>query len=108
MAASVGGGSVGVLTGGYFSDRLVNRLGIHSRLWILSFATILASPLALATLLVSDPRAAMACLIAYYFFAETWFAVLFTVIVEVVEPEVRSSIIAIFLFCMNQVKIKII
>ena len=29
------------------------------------------------------------CLIAYYFLAETWFAVLFTVIVEIVEPEVR-------------------
>ena len=31
------------------------------------------------------------CLILYYFLAETWFAVLFTVIVEIVEPEVGSS-----------------
>ena len=30
------------------------------------------------------------CLILYYFLAETWFAVLFTVIVEIVEPEVGS------------------
>lgn len=29
------------------------------------------------------------CLIAYYFLAETWFAVLFTVIVEIVPPEIR-------------------
>ena len=35
------------------------------------------------TLLVSG------CLIAYYFLAETWFAVLFTVIVEIVPPEIR-------------------
>ena len=31
------------------------------------------------------------------------FAILFTVIVEVVEPEVRATAIALFLFFMNQV-----
>jgi len=45
----------------------------------------------------------MYCLIAYYFFAETWFAILFTVIVEIVDVEVRSTCVALFLFGMNQV-----
>ena len=45
----------------------------------------------------------MFTLIAYYLFAETWFAVLFTVIVEIVDPEVRATCIALFLFCMNLV-----
>ena len=61
-----------------------------------------SSPLAAATLYLQPPKS-MATLVIYYLFSETWFAVLFTVIVEIVEPEVRASCIALFLFCMNQV-----
>lgn len=39
----------------------------------------------------------------YYFLAETWFAILFTVLVEIVPNQVRSVCIAIFLFLMNNV-----
>ena len=39
----------------------------------------------------------------YYFCAETWFAILFTVIVEVCDPEVKSTAIAVFLFIMNNI-----
>ena len=35
--------------------------------------------------------------------AETWFAILFTVIVEIVPLDVRSVVIGIFLFLMNNV-----
>ena len=45
----------------------------------------------------------MFALITYYLFAETWFAVLFTVIVEIVPADIRSSCIAFFLFFMNLV-----
>lgn len=102
LCASVIGGSFGVFAGGFFSDRLVLVLGLASRLWLLALCTLLSAPLAFATLYLAPPQG-LFCLIAYYFLAETWFAVLFTVIVEIVEPEVRSTIIAIFLFCMNQV-----
>jgi len=102
LLASVLGGSFGVFAGGFFSDRLVGKLGLHSRLWLLSLCTILAAPLA-AGVLYFPPPGAMGFLIAYYFFAETWFAVLFTVIVEIVDVEVRATCIALFLFCMNQV-----
>ena len=93
-----------MFAGGFFSDRLVNYLGLPSRLWLLSICTLLASPLALGTLYFPPPGAfgktsfallsflikpLSGCLILYYFLAETWFAVLFTVIVEIVEPEVR-------------------
>ena len=64
--------------------------------------TLLASPLAFITLYL-DPPYSMGTLILYYLFAETWFAVLFTVIVEIVEPDVRATCIALFLFCMNLV-----
>ena len=40
-------------------------------------------------------------LLIYYFCAETWFAILFTVIVEVVKPEVKAISIALFLVSMN-------
>ena len=39
----------------------------------------------------------------YYFCAETWFAILFTVIVEICAPEVKSVSIALFLFIMNNI-----
>ena len=64
-------------------------LGLPSRLWLLSACTLVSSPLALGTLHFPPPGA-FGCLILYYFFAETWFAVLFTVIVEIVDPEVRT------------------
>jgi len=102
FCASVFGGSFGVFAGGFFSDRLVKYLGLPSRLWLLAICTILASPFAVGTLYFPPPGA-FGCLILYYFLAETWFAVLFTVIVEIVEPEVRSTCIAVFLFLMNLV-----
>jgi MFS family permease len=102
LCASVVGGSFGVFAGGYFSDRMVRHFGLASRLWFLSACTLLAAPLAVGTLYFKPPEA-MYCLIAYYFFAETWFAILFTVIVEIVDVEVRSTCVALFLFGMNQV-----
>ena len=38
-----------------------------------------------------------------FFSAETWFAVLFTVIVEIVPHSVKAVVIAMFLFLMNNV-----
>ena len=37
----------------------------------------------------------------YYLFAETWFAILFTVIVEIVPANTRGVCSAFFLFVMN-------
>ena len=44
------GGSFGVFFGGFFSDRIVTRLGLHSRLWVLSAFTMLSVPFAFLTL----------------------------------------------------------
>ena len=62
----------------------------------------MAAPCAAGVLSV-DPPAAFGFLMAYYFLAETWFAILFTVLAEIVPFEVRSVCIAIFLFLMNNV-----
>ena len=39
-ACSIFGGSFGVFSGGWLSDRLVKKFGLHSRLWLLSVSTV--------------------------------------------------------------------
>ena len=83
---------------------------------------ICAVPLSVGVLSVEPPYM-FVCLLFYYFFgnfnafkkeepfgkrtrffsAETWFAVLFTVIVEIVPHSVKAVVIAMFLFLMNNV-----
>ena len=50
---------------------------------------ILAAPFAALTLYLKPPYCFIA-LALYYFFAETWFAILFTVIVEIVPSNTRG------------------
>ena len=40
MVTAITGGCLGVLSGGYISDLLVTRLGVHSRLMLLGAATV--------------------------------------------------------------------
>ena len=61
---------------------------------------MLSVPFAFLTL-YTEPVTSWVMLLIYYFCAETWFAILFTVIVEVVKPEVKAISIALFLFSMN-------
>jgi len=102
MICAIAGGSVGVFIGGYISDLVVTRLGLHSRLWLLGACTVVATPFAVLTLHL-DPPHAFGTLMLYYFFAETWFSLLFTVLVEIVPSSIRSVCIGTFLFLMNNV-----
>lgn len=102
LACSIGGGSFGVFFGGFLSDRVVTKLGLHSRLWVLAVSQLLAAPFSVLVLYLEPPYALYA-LIGYYLCAETWFAILFTVIVEIVSLEIRSIAIAFFIFLMNNV-----
>merc|ERR1711892_1584288 len=77
---SIVGGSVGVVSGGFITDILQKKFGLHSRLWV---------------------QSAFLTLALYYFCAETWFAILFTVIVEIVPENTRGISTAFFLFVMN-------
>ena len=102
IISAIIGGCVGVFSGGFISDLLVSSYGVHSRLWILGAATIIASPFAFSTLYL-DPPLAFITLLGYYFFAETWFSLLFTVLVEIVPDSIRSVSIGSFMFLMNNV-----
>lgn len=99
---SIIGGSLGVAVGGFVSDRLVKRLGIRARLYVLAGSQFLATPLAAGVLFFPPPWAFLSLLIAYLF-AEMWFGVLFAVILELIPKTVQSSVIAVFLFIMNNV-----
>jgi len=102
MICAIVGGSVGVFIGGYISDLVVTRLGLYSRLWLLGACTVVATPFAVLTLHL-DPPHSFGTLMLYYFFAETWFSLLFTVLVEIVPTSIRSVCIGTFLFLMNNV-----
>ena len=86
--------------GGFITDKLQARFGLHSRLWVQSGFLILATPFAALTLFLQPPYCFIA-LALYYFFAETWFAILFTVIVEIVPSNTRGLCTAVFLCVMN-------
>ena len=103
FACSVGGGSFGVFFGGFASDRLAVKLGLHSRLWVLAVCLLISTPFACLTLYLEPPWAFAGGLIPYYFFSETWFAILFTVIVEICSAEFKATSVAVFLFVMNNV-----
>jgi len=100
LLTAVAGGCLGTLAAGSLSDLLVTSLGSHSRLWLLAAATILAAPLAALTLALAPPQA-FVTLAFYYFFAETWFSLLFTVLVELVPASIRSLTLGTFLFLVN-------
>ncbi|KAK3851121.1 hypothetical protein Pcinc_042206, partial [Petrolisthes cinctipes] len=100
--ASIIGGSLGVAVGGLVSDRLVKRIGIKARVYVLAGSQLLASPFA-AGVLYFPPPGAFFSLLGAYIFAEMWFGVLFAVLLELVSGSVQSTGLAIFLFVMNNV-----
>ena len=121
---SIGGGAVGVVSGGFITDKLQKKFGLHSRyhcqyqhqnqyenlyirLWVQSAFLVLATPFAALTIYLEPPYCFIA-LALYYLFAETWFAILFTVIVEIVPANTRAICSAFFIFVMNIIAGKII
>uniref|UniRef100_A0A0P4WHA3 Major facilitator superfamily (MFS) profile domain-containing protein n=1 Tax=Scylla olivacea TaxID=85551 RepID=A0A0P4WHA3_SCYOL len=99
---SIIGGSLGVAVGGFVSDRLVKRLGLRARLYVLAGSQFVATPFA-AGVLFFPPPGAFFSLLAAYIFAEMWFGVLFAVLLELVSGSVQSTALAVFLFVMNNV-----
>ena len=83
------------------------NIKIKIRLWVQSAFLVLATPFAALTIYLEPPYCFIA-LALYYLFAETWFAILFTVIVEIVPANTRAICSAFFIFVMNIIAGKII
>lgn len=99
---SLTGGSFGILIGGTVSDRVVKRSGLHARAWVLGASQLIASPFAFGVLLLPPPYCFFSLLLAYLF-AETWFGILFAILIELVPTNVCGFFVAVFLFVMNNV-----
>ena len=77
------------VVGGFITDKLQARFGLHSRLWVQSGFLVLATPFAALTLYLRPPYCFIA-LALYYFFAETWFW-------PFADTEDQGSLLATFL-----------
>lgn len=61
------GGSLGVVLGGFVSDRLVSRLGIPSRALVLAASQLIAAPFALGLLYLDPPYAFISLFVGFLF-----------------------------------------
>ncbi|KAJ8682906.1 hypothetical protein QAD02_018698 [Eretmocerus hayati] len=95
-------GSIGVVVGGYVSDKFVAKMGVKSRVAVLALSQLFATPAAFGSVYFA-PVGAMTSLAISYFFAEMWLGILFAVLVEIVPLSMRSTIVGLFLFVMNNV-----
>lgn len=102
FAVTIGIGSVGVVVGGVVSDKIVAKMGIRSRAFVLALSQLIATLPAFGSVFF-DPVWAMITLGLSYFFAEMWFGIVFAIVVEIVPLQVRSSTIGVFLFVMNNI-----
>lgn len=102
FAVTVGIGSIGVVAGGIISDKFVKKMGIKSRVIVLSVSQLIATPFAFGSVYF-NPTWAMVTLGFSYFFAEMWFGILFAILVEIVPLQVRSTTVGVFLFVMNNI-----
>jgi len=99
---SIVGGTFGIIIGGVISDRLASRYGVRTRLSVLGGSQLVAAGLACGTLSVAPPYAFIFLLFTY-FFAEMWFGVLFTILVEFFPSNMRGTAISIFIFIINNI-----
>ncbi|EDW78202.1 uncharacterized protein Dwil_GK16301 [Drosophila willistoni] len=102
FAVTIGIGSVGVVVGGIVSDKIVAKMGIRSRAFVLALSQLISTLPAFGSVYF-DPLWAMITLGLSYFFAEMWFGIVFAIVVEIVPLRVRSSTIGVFLFVMNNI-----
>lgn len=102
FALTIGIGSIGVVVGGIVSDKIVAKMGIRSRGYVLALSQLISTVPAFGSVYF-NPTWAMITLALSYFFAEMWFGILFAIVVEIVPLKMRSSVIGIFLFVMNNI-----
>lgn len=96
------GGIVGVLLGGFISDRVVKRVGPHARLLVLVVSQVVASPFVAGALYLSPPWAYLS-LLPGYIAGEMWVSIALAVLVELVPTPLRASSVAVYLFIISNI-----
>ncbi|XP_015608750.1 uncharacterized protein LOC107274277 [Cephus cinctus] len=102
FAVTIVVGSIGVVVGGVVSDKFVAKMGIRSRVAVLAISQLIATPFAFGSVYFG-PLWAIITLGVSYFFAEMWFGIVFAILVEIVPLNMRSTIVGVFLFVMNNI-----
>ncbi|XP_005094596.1 protein spinster homolog 1 isoform X2 [Aplysia californica] len=95
-------GSLGVLWGGFISDRIVKRRGLYARVIVLVASQFLAAPFAAGALFLDVPWAFFS-LIPANIIGEMWVGVTLAVGVELVPSEIRTSAVALYLFIISNI-----
>lgn len=94
------GGILGSLLGGVSSDKLVKRLGVSARAVVLAVGQIIATPFSIAMFYIDPPWVFIPQAIGYLFGA-MWFGAMFTILVEVTPPKIRSTAFGVAFFIME-------
>ncbi|XP_037076088.1 protein spinster homolog 1-like isoform X2 [Pollicipes pollicipes] len=95
-------GSIGVVFGGFISDRVVSRVGPHGRVWVIIASQLLAAPFVFGVLFLEPPWAYIS-LIPTYIIGEMWVPITLAVLVELVPAEVRTSAVAFYFFVISNI-----
>lgn len=96
------GGSLGVLVGGFISDRVVKGRGIYARVAVIIASLLIASPFAAGTLFLNPPWAYI-MQIPCYIFGEMWIGITLAIVVELIPSNVRTSAVAVYLFIISNI-----
>nr|CAH0100929.1 unnamed protein product [Daphnia galeata] len=96
------GGSIGVVFGGFISDRVVKRTGPHGRIWVLALSQIISSPFAAGVLFLEPPYCYFS-LLPNYIIGEMWVGVALAVLVELVPADVRTTAVAAYFFIISNI-----
>ncbi|RUS76157.1 hypothetical protein EGW08_016069 [Elysia chlorotica] len=96
------GGSLGVLFGGFISDRIVKRRGLYARIFVLVASQFVAAPFAAGALFLDVPWSFIS-LIPANIIGEMWVGVTLAVGVELVPAQVRTSAVAVYLFIISNI-----
>ncbi|ODN02815.1 Protein spinster 1 [Orchesella cincta] len=95
-------GSIGVVVGGFISDRFVIKSGPHGRIWVLILSQVLAAPFAAGALLLPTPYAYIS-LIPNYIIGEMWVSVTLAVLVELVPSYIKTTSVAVYFFIISNI-----
>lgn len=96
------GGSIGVIFGGFISDRFVKKSGPVARIWVLIASLVVAAPFAAATLFFAPPWAFL-FQIPTYVFGEMWVGVTLAVVIELVPAHLRASSVGFYFFIISNI-----
>jgi len=92
------GGAISSFGGGKVTDVLATKNGTYMRALIPALGCLIGLPFFAGVVLIPNFYAAMVCLFFEYLFAECWLGPAMAILQSLVEPEIRGTAVALYLF----------